>query len=177
MVADRITSAIPIASDDRGACGRSLVEHRTSRHLRVPDRGVIRPGDVRLRGAGANRPAQAQSRQEVDMASGDAGWIAVAKADDLADGIVTPVVAGPLRVLLVRSEGVIHAVADRCSHADADLDCGIVRGGWIGCPAHGARFDLETGEPLNPPATQPIRVFPSRIRDGSVEILLEPNGV
>lgn len=107
------------------------------------------------------------------MASGDAGWIAVAKADDLAEGTATPVMAGPLRVLLVRSEGAIRAVADRCSHADAELHCGIVRGGWIACPAHGARFDLDTGEPLNPPATQPIRAFPTRIRDGSVEVLLE----
>lgn len=107
------------------------------------------------------------------MASGDARWIAVAEAHDLTDGAATPVMAGPVRVLLVKSAGTIHAVSDRCSHADADLDCGIVRNGWIACPAHGARFDLETGAPINPPATLPIQVFPVRVQDGIVEVLVE----
>lgn len=109
------------------------------------------------------------------MASGETSWVAIARLDELADGTATASMAGNQRVLLVRNADTIHAIADRCSHADADLDCGIVRNGWIACPAHGARFDIETGEPLNPPATLPIRVFPVRVRHGAVEVLLAVN--
>jgi 3-phenylpropionate/trans-cinnamate dioxygenase ferredoxin component len=45
-----------------------------------------------------------------------------------------------------------------------------MRGGWLSCPVHGARFDLETGEPLNPPATQPIQTFKVRIVDDTIEV-------
>jgi len=84
--------------------------------------------------------------------------------------------AGSSRVLLVRDAGAIYAVSAKCSHADADLDRGIVRNGWIACPAHGTCFDLATGARLNPPATQPIQVYPSRVRAGNVEVLLETGG-
>jgi 3-phenylpropionate/trans-cinnamate dioxygenase ferredoxin subunit len=42
--------------------------------------------------------------------------------------------------------------------------------GWISCPVHGARFDLDTGEPLNPPATQPIQTFEVRIIGETIEV-------
>lgn len=103
----------------------------------------------------------------------NAGWVELTRADMLAEGRAMIISAGTCRVLLVRDAGSIHAVSATCSHADADLDCGIVRNGWITCPAHGARFDLATGVPLNPPATHPIHVYPVRVRAGTVEVLLE----
>jgi 3-phenylpropionate/trans-cinnamate dioxygenase ferredoxin subunit len=57
-----------------------------------------------------------------------------------------------------------------CSHAEEKLECGRIRNGWISCPAHGARFSLETGEAMNHPATLPIQTFPIRIVDEWVEV-------
>jgi nitrite reductase/ring-hydroxylating ferredoxin subunit len=45
-----------------------------------------------------------------------------------------------------------------------------MRLGWIACPAHGARFDLATGEALGPPANAPIRTFAVRVSDGMIEV-------
>lgn len=106
------------------------------------------------------------------MTDMNGSWVAVTKIDSLVDFAATPVFAGSHRLLLVRIADKVHAIANRCSHADAGLDCGMVRQGWIACPAHGARFDLQTGEPLNPPASAPIGVFPVRIRDNEVEVLV-----
>jgi 3-phenylpropionate/trans-cinnamate dioxygenase ferredoxin component len=75
-----------------------------------------------------------------------------------------------LEVLLCRFEGQVYALENRCSHADEPLACGRVRLGWIACPAHGARFDLETGEALTGPATEPVRVFAVRVVDGAIEV-------
>ena len=99
-------------------------------------------------------------------------WQAVATMDALSEGQAIAVEVNGRSVLMVQSNGSAYAIARHCSHADQDLECGIVRSGWIACPAHGARFDLATGEPLGPPATSSIATFPIRIRDGVVEVQL-----
>ena len=79
---------------------------------------------------------------------------------------------GAVRIVLCRHDGEVYAIENRCSHADEPLACGRIRNGWIACPAHGARFDLATGEVLGPPATEPIRTYPVRIVEGIVEVAL-----
>ena len=73
-------------------------------------------------------------------------------------------------ILLCNSDGDIYAVDNICSHAEQPLECGRIRAGWIMCPAHGARFDLASGEPISGPAQEPIATFPVRITDGMIEI-------
>jgi 3-phenylpropionate/trans-cinnamate dioxygenase ferredoxin component len=75
-------------------------------------------------------------------------------------------------VLLCKDEGQVYAIENRCSHLDEPLACGKVKWGWIACPAHGARFDLATGEPMNLPATELIRTYPVRVVDGMIEVAL-----
>lgn len=89
---------------------------------------------------------------------------------DLADGQTRLIDASGTAVLLCADEGKIYAVENRCSHLDEPLACGKVKWGWITCPAHGARFDLATGEPMNPPATVPIRTFPVQVVNGMIEV-------
>lgn len=89
---------------------------------------------------------------------------------ELNDGQVRLVDASGTTVLLCADEGEVYAIENRCSHLDEPLACGKVKWGWIACPAHGARFDLATGEPMNPPATAPIRTFPVQVVDGMIEV-------
>lgn len=96
---------------------------------------------------------------------------ALALADMPESGTVV-VALGGVEVLLCRFEGEVYALENRCSHADEPLACGRIRLGWIACPAHGARFDLETGEALGPPATQPVRSFAVRIVGDMIEVAL-----
>ena len=37
---------------------------------------------------------------------------------------------------------------------------------------HGSRFDLTTGVPTGPPANQPIPVYPVRITDTGIDVVL-----
>ena len=73
-------------------------------------------------------------------------------------------------VIVVNSKDKIFAVRNLCSHAYETLECGRVRAGWISCPVHGARFDLETGNPMNPPATMPIDTYEVRIEGDTIEV-------
>lgn len=62
-------------------------------------------------------------------------------------------------VVVCRLAGQLHAVEDNCSHRDAKLSEGRLRGGMLTCPVHGAQFDVRTGEPQGPPAITPIACF------------------
>lgn len=73
-------------------------------------------------------------------------------------------------ILVCHTEWGVFAVRNECSHAYSTLDCGRMRDGWIACPVHGTRFDLETGQPLNPPASEPIETFAVRVIDGTIEV-------
>lgn len=91
---------------------------------------------------------------------------------DLPDGTTQLVESAGQSVLLCHDEGEVYAIENRCSHLEEPLACGKIKWGWIACPAHGARFDLATGEAMNPPATAPIRTFPARVVDGMIEVAL-----
>lgn len=93
-----------------------------------------------------------------------------ADVTDLPAGSKKLVDVGGVPVLLCHSAGSIFAIRNVCSHAHEPLDCGRMKNGWIACPVHGARFDLETGEAMNPPATLPIEVFAVRVVGDVIEV-------
>lgn len=97
-------------------------------------------------------------------------FVAVAKLEDVPAGTKKLVTVNGIEVLLCHTKDRIFAVRNLCSHAHEALDCGRMKGGWIACPVHGARFDLETGEPINPPATLPIDTYEVRIEGDTIEV-------
>ena len=103
----------------------------------------------------------------------DAQFVAVLPAGTVPSGTVAACELGGRSILVCHSQGQLYAIENKCSHAEEPLACGRIRNGWIACPAHGARFDLATGEALNPPAVDPIRTFPVRVVAGMIEIAAE----
>ncbi|WP_425999944.1 Rieske (2Fe-2S) protein [Caulobacter sp. DWR1-3-2b1] len=97
-------------------------------------------------------------------------FTAVATASEIAPETAKEVKVNGRSILICHSDGRFFAVENRCSHAEEPLACGRLKRGWLSCPAHGARFDLETGEPLNPPATEPIATFVIRINGDVIEV-------
>lgn len=73
-------------------------------------------------------------------------------------------------VLLVNLGGEFHAVQGICSHQYSELDRGFLTGDSITCALHLSRFDLFSGEPLDPPAEVPLAVYPVVVEDGRVAI-------
>ena len=73
---------------------------------------------------------------------------------------------------MVRIDDEVHAVGDRCSHANYSLSDGVV---WaedcaIECPKHFSKFDLKSGLPDVFPATQPVAVYTVRNVEGEIEL-------
>ncbi|QDK32901.1 MULTISPECIES: non-heme iron oxygenase ferredoxin subunit [Sphingomonadaceae] len=97
-------------------------------------------------------------------------FVAAARLEDVPPGAKLVVEVNGIGMILCNTRDRIFAVRNLCSHAFETLECGRMRSGWISCPVHGARFDLETGAPLNPPATMPIETYAVRVEDGMIEV-------
>ena len=68
-------------------------------------------------------------------------------------------VDGTDQVLVVNSGGQLFAMQGICTHEYFELDKGFLTAGTITCALHLSRFDLENGEPLDPPAEIPLAVY------------------
>jgi 3-phenylpropionate/trans-cinnamate dioxygenase ferredoxin component len=94
----------------------------------------------------------------------------VLKVIDVPPGEKKAVDIGGKSILICHSNDRLHAVSNICSHANEKLECGRMFKGWIGCPVHGARFELATGRAMNPPAKKPIATYPLRVVDDWIEV-------
>ena len=94
------------------------------------------------------------------------GFVRACALAELVDGGALRVEVDGLDVAMVRTGGEVYAIEDECSHAAVALSEGEVDGCEIECWMHGSRFDLRTGKPTGPPATEPVPIFPVRI-DGT----------
>ena len=90
-------------------------------------------------------------------------------ADDVPEaGAIQVVIDGDAYAIVRDEEGGIHALEDRCTHAEVALSEGDVEDCAIECWLHGSRFDLKTGAPLELPAVTPVRVYPVTVEGGDV---------
>jgi 3-phenylpropionate/trans-cinnamate dioxygenase ferredoxin subunit len=105
--------------------------------------------------------------------------VRVCAAADLArGGVISAEVEGTPVAVVHAEDDQFYAVYDECSHAQVALSEGEVDGVTLECWLHGSRFDLRTGKPSGPPATEPVPVYPVEVRDGDVYVSLNPsNGV
>lgn len=94
--------------------------------------------------------------------------VRIAALADLADRGGTPVEIAGRSLLVCRSGAGTFVIENRCSHQLAKLEGGKVKGPYIFCPLHGARFDLRDGSPTGTLTKTPIKVFASTIDDDAV---------
>ena len=101
--------------------------------------------------------------------------VPVARLDDVAPGTMLMVQVDGTSILLVNLDGAIHATQGVCSHEYFELDKGFLTADTLTCALHLSRFDLDTGEALDPPAELPLRVYPAVLEDGQIVLEL-PEG-
>lgn len=97
-------------------------------------------------------------------------WTPVLDASMLVDDRPMQAMAGERELLIVKRNGTIHALADRCAHRGGMLHEGEIDGDCITCPLHGTRFRLDDGSVMRGPSAYPQPAFEARINDGRVEV-------
>ena len=99
----------------------------------------------------------------------------VAALADVAPGTMMMVQVEGTDVLLVNLEGEVRAMQGICSHEYFELDQGFLTGDSLTCALHLSRFDLVTGEALDPPAELPLAMYPVIVEGGRIVLEL-PEG-
>ena len=127
---------------------------------------------VPARHAGLPPDASTTSRAPAPPRRGDTvRRIDLLGTDEVADGEMKMVwVDGTDQVLVINQGGEFTAVQGVCSHEYFELDKGFLTNGTLTCALHLSRFDLSNGEPLDPPAEEPLAVYPVVVEDGRVLI-------
>jgi nitrite reductase/ring-hydroxylating ferredoxin subunit len=96
--------------------------------------------------------------------------------DEVPEGpMKMAVVDGTDQVLVINTGGEFRALQGICSHEYFELDKGFLTAGTLTCALHLSRFDLDDGEPLDPPAEEPLAVYAVVVEDGRV-IIEVPDG-
>jgi 3-phenylpropionate/trans-cinnamate dioxygenase ferredoxin subunit len=101
--------------------------------------------------------------------------LSVGRLSDLAPGTMAMVQVDGTDILIVNHEGRLHAMQGICSHEYFELDRGFLTGDSITCALHTSRFDLATGEALDPPAELPLAIYPV-FAEGDEIVLELPEG-
>jgi 3-phenylpropionate/trans-cinnamate dioxygenase ferredoxin subunit len=101
--------------------------------------------------------------------------VEVAILSDLPPGTMLRVQVDGTDILLVNHDGTVRAMQGICSHEYFELDQGFLTGDSLTCALHLSRFDLATGEALDPPAELPLAIYPVTIEGGRIVLEL-PEG-
>ncbi|MDQ3448120.1 MAG: non-heme iron oxygenase ferredoxin subunit [Chloroflexota bacterium] len=102
--------------------------------------------------------------------------VPVGNIAELAPGTMVMVQVDGTDILLVNMDGHLHAMQGICSHEYFELDKGFLTGDSITCALHLSRFDLETGEALDPPAELPLAIYPVTVEPDGAMVLELPEG-
>ena len=103
-------------------------------------------------------------------------FIRVAAFAEVPDGEVRAYETHAGRVAVAHVENRLFAFGDECTHQGCALSEGELddRLATLTCPCHGSVFDVETGEPVEGPAVDPVPVFLVRVEDEWIEVSASP---
>lgn len=105
------------------------------------------------------------------------GYQLIARITDIAQGKTLCVELEGREVLLCHAKEGFFAVDNLCTHAQARLSEGKLKGCKILCPLHGAAFDIRDGGALTRPATKPLASYTLHVEDEQIYLMPKPTEV
>jgi nitrite reductase/ring-hydroxylating ferredoxin subunit len=92
-----------------------------------------------------------------------------ASLSDLSPDEIVGIDIDGMKVALYLVDGEVVATSDLCTHEECPLsEEGEIAGDQVSCLCHGSKFNVRTGEVLNPPATEPLPVYKVEVRGQDV---------
>jgi nitrite reductase/ring-hydroxylating ferredoxin subunit len=108
-----------------------------------------------------------QQKQQQGEGKIEQQLVDVADVNDVPAGKIKHIEVGEKEILLANPDGKVYALCDRCSHMNAPLSSGTLNGKVVTCAAHGARFDVTTGNKV----AEPMALDPSKFPEPLPESL------
>jgi len=103
-------------------------------------------------------------------------FIEVGKTGELRPGTMKRLDIKGRRILLANVDGRFYAADDTCTHEEASLSTGFLKGALVKCPLHGSCFNVCTGEVLEEPAEDNLRTYPVRVEGDRILVGLPEAG-
>ncbi|HKM75515.1 MAG TPA: Rieske (2Fe-2S) protein [Candidatus Bathyarchaeia archaeon] len=95
-------------------------------------------------------------------------WVFAIDDKDLNENLEVVFPKG-LAIILVKKNGKIYAMSNKCAHMACGLESGILDGFTITCPCHDWKYDIRTGEFLTANEIK-IPTYESKLSDGKILI-------
>jgi len=95
-------------------------------------------------------------------------FVDVGRVGELPPGKMRRIDLRGRRILLANVEGRLWAVDDTCTHEEASLSTGVLKGEHVKCPLHNSRFNVCTGKVMEEPAAEDLRTYAVREERGRV---------
>jgi nitrite reductase/ring-hydroxylating ferredoxin subunit len=95
-------------------------------------------------------------------------FIRVAVTKDIQPSQMKEVEVAGEKVCVINVDGKFYAIDNVCTHEGGPLAEGTLEGYEVECPWHGSRFDVRTGEVINPPAETPEPVYEVKVEDNNI---------
>jgi len=97
-------------------------------------------------------------------------WIKACNLDQVKEGTLFGFHSNDKKILLANQRGKIFATDLICTHAEADLSTGFLSDEGVRCPLHLSVFNLQNGNPQNPPAEIPLKTYNVKIQQNEVYV-------
>jgi nitrite reductase/ring-hydroxylating ferredoxin subunit len=92
-----------------------------------------------------------------------AGYVRIATTTEIRPGKMKRFDIDGHAILVANVDGRYYAVDDACTHEDASLASGSLKGELVKCPLHGSRFNVISGKVLDDPADRDLQTYPVRV--------------
>ncbi|MGB0849491.1 MAG: non-heme iron oxygenase ferredoxin subunit [Thiolinea sp.] len=74
------------------------------------------------------------------------------------------------RILVCNVDGDFYAVDDMCTHEDASLYLGCLKGDQVQCSLHGGMFNIKTGVATVEPAELPLQTYVVKLENDLIQV-------
>lgn len=129
-------------------------------------------GDDKVRPVIGAEPAAELVIRPSGEASAD-GWVSLGDpAQLLPEDVVRVDYDGRTFAVYRTADTQLFATEGMCTHGNAHLAEGFVKGRIIECPKHNGRFDISTGAAVRGPACSPLQRFDVRIQQGQLQLCI-----
>jgi nitrite reductase/ring-hydroxylating ferredoxin subunit len=102
--------------------------------------------------------------------AGPQDWTEIGSDADVGEGALKQFRVGQVALLVIRQEGQLYVLADRCSHRGGPLSDGALDGKCVVCPWHSSAFSIIDGSVHRGPATIAQPTYEVRSSVGMIQV-------
>lgn len=95
-------------------------------------------------------------------------FVTVANTNDIQPSRMKAFQVNGVEVCIANIDGKYYAINNICTHEGGPLADGRLEGFEVECPWHQSRFDMRTGEVIQPPASEPEPVYEVKVDGNSI---------